>query len=196
MNHVGAEPPTLHNPCKRVEKEAGKIIKKLRELIIWVRSKQFQEESQEEYRLQYQNRPCNVVDDLGDNILRRVRLPLVPGCLLVGRLYLLPILLIWTLLRVPFSRLRVRRVIWIGIGLWVRRIIGIRARLWISRIIRVGVRLRLIRVRVRLHPALLSNVRGDPHDLPGPEYCRCPAHLVLKKSSAGQPHPFYLITTT
>src|SRR5260221_1219193 len=156
MNHVGAELPTLHNPCKRVEKEAGKIIKKLRELIIWVRSKQFQEESQEEYRLQYQNRPCNVVDDLGDNILRRVRLPLV------RRLYLLPILLIWTLLRVPFSRLRVRRVIWIGIGLWVRRIIGIRARLWISRIIRVGVRLRLIRVRVRLHAALLSNVRGTP----------------------------------
>src|SRR5579864_1803878 len=170
MNHVGAELPTLHNPCKRIKKEAGKIIKKLRELIIWVRSKQFQEESQEEYRLQYQNRPCNVVDDLGDNVLRRVRLPLVPGCLLVGRflvrvgrLYFLPILLIWTLLRVPFSRLRVRRGMWIGIGqLWVCRIIGIRARLWVSRIIRVGVRLRLIRVRVRLHPALLSNVRGTP----------------------------------
>ena len=108
MNHVGAEPPTLHNPCERIKKEAGKTIKKLRELIIWVRSKQFQEESQEEYRLQYQNRPCNVVDDLGDNILRRVRLPLV------RRLYLLPILLIWTLLRVPFSRLLVRWVMWIG----------------------------------------------------------------------------------
>src|SRR5258708_35900647 len=169
MNHVGAELPTLYNPCKRKEKEAGKIIKKLRELIIWVRSKQFQEESQEEYRFQYQNRPGNVVDDLGDNILRRVRLPLVPGCLLVGRilvrvrrLYFLPILLIWTLLRVPFSRLRVRRVMWIAIGLWVCRIIGIRARLWVSRIIRVGVRLRLIRVRVRLHPALLSMYGGPP----------------------------------
>src|SRR5258707_3654717 len=189
MNHVGAEPPTLHNPCKWIKKEAGKIIKKLRELIIWVRSKQFQEESQEEYRLQYQNRPCNVVDDLGDNILRRVRLPLV------RRLYLLPILLIWTLLRVPFSRLRVRWVMWIGIGLWVCRIIGIRARLWISRIIRVGVRLRLIRVRVRLHPALLSNVRGTPTISPDLSTCRCPAHLVLKKSSAGQPHPISITTT-
>src|SRR5260221_1782166 len=158
MNHVGAEPPTLHNPSKRIKKEAGKTIKKLRELIIWVRSKQFQEESQEEYRFQSQNRQGNGVDDLGDNILRRVRLPLV----LVRRLYFLPILLIWTLLRVPFSRLRVRRVMWIGIGLWVCRIIGIWARLWVSRIIRVGVRLRLIRVRVRLHPALLSNVRGTP----------------------------------
>src|SRR6266436_7811846 len=191
MNHVGAEPPTLHNPCKRIEKEAGKTIKKLRELIIWVRSKQFQEESQEEYRFQYQNRPGNVVDDLGDNILRCVRLPLV------RRLYFLPILLIWTLLRVPFSRLRVRRVMWIAIGqLWVCRIIGIRARLWVSRIIRVGVRLRLIRVRVRLHPALLSNVRGTPKISPDLSTCRCPAHLVLQKSSAGQPHPFYLITTT
>src|SRR5713101_5704263 len=134
MNHVGAEPPTLHNPCKRIKKEAGKTIKKLRELIIWVRSKQFQEESQEEYRFQYQNRPCNVVDDLGDNILRRVRLPLVGRILvLVRRLYFLPILLIWTLLRVSFSRLLVRWVMWIGIGqLWVCRIIGIRARLWVS----------------------------------------------------------------
>src|SRR5713226_966879 len=190
MNHVGAEPPTLHNPCKRIKKEAGKTIKKLRELIIWVRSKQFQEESQEEYRFQYQNRPCNVVDDLGDNILRRVRLPLVPGCLLVGRilvrvrrLYFLPILLIWTLLRVPFSRLLVRWVMWIAIGLWV------------SRIIRVGVRLRLIRVRVRLHPALLSNVRGTPTISPDLSTCRCPAHLVLKKSSAGQPHPISITTT-
>src|SRR5260370_16969283 len=112
MNHVGAELPTLYNPCKRKEKEAGKIIKKLRELIIWVRSKQFQEESQEEYRFQYQNRPGNVVDDLGDNILRRVRLPLVPGSLLlrgillrVRSLYFLPILLIYTLLRVHFASL-------------------------------------------------------------------------------------------
>src|SRR5258708_27144617 len=156
MNHVGAELPTLHNPRKWIKKEAGKIIKKLRELIIWVRSKQFQEESQEEYRLQYQNRPCNVVADLGDNILRCVRLPLVM------RLYFLPILLIWTLLIVPFSRLRVRRVMWIAIELWVCRIIGIRARLWLSRIIRVGGRLRLIRVRVRLHPALLSMYGGPP----------------------------------
>src|SRR5260370_41500738 len=191
MNHVGAEPPTLHNPCKRIKKEAGKTIKKLRELIIWVRSKQFQEESQEEYRLQYQNRPGNVVDDLGDNILRRVRLPLV----LVRRLYFLPILLIWTLLRVPFSRLRVRRVMWIGIGLWVCRIIGIWARLWVSRIIRVGVRLRLILVRVRLHPAVLSNLRVTPTIYPDLSTCRCPAHLVLKKSSAGQPHPISITTT-
>src|SRR5260370_13248901 len=145
MNHVGSEPPTLHNPCKRIKKEAGKTIKKLRELIIWVRSKQFQEESQEEYRFQYQNRPGNVVDDLGDNILRRVRLPLVPGCLLVGRilgrvrrLYFLPILLIWTLLRVPFVRLLVRGVMWLGFGPGVCRLIGILDSLWVSRIMRSG----------------------------------------------------------
>src|SRR6266481_3291160 len=180
MNHVGAELPTLHNPCKRIEKEAGKTIKKLRELIIWVRSKQFQEESQEEYRFQYQNRPGKVVDDLGDNILRCVRLPLV------RRLDFLPILLIWTRLRVPFSRLRVRRVKWIAIGqLWVCRIIGIRARLWISRIIRVGVRLRLIRVRVRLHPALLSNVRGTPTISPDMSTADAPPTWYSKRVRQG-----------
>src|SRR5260370_28101294 len=189
MNHVGAEPPIFHNPHKWIKKEAGNIIKKLRELIIWVGYKQFQEESQEEYRLQYQNRPCNVVDDLGDNILRCVRLPLV------RRLYFLPILLIWTLLRIPFSRLRVRRVMWIAIGLWVCRIIGIWARLWVSRIIRVGVRLRLILVRVRLHPAVLSNLRVTPTIYPDLSTCRCPAHLVLQKRSAGQPHPISITTT-
>src|SRR5215469_1159005 len=167
MSHVNAELPTGHDPCKRVEKKASKIIKKLRERIVWVRSDQFQEKSQEEYHLQYQDRPCNVVDDFGDNIPCPVGRPLVPGCLLVRmalvrRLRTLPTLLIWIPLRVPLSRLSIRRGIWIGIRLWIRRIIGIGAGLWVSRIIWVGVRPRLIRVTVRLHAALLSNVRGTP----------------------------------